>query len=68
MKKVRNRFGGFSGLFGTRVREAAPTSARESFAGNNKKERRSVADELLTPVPNNPLNPPNPFEALNSDG
>jgi len=57
-------FGGFPGLIGTRVREAAASQHREFFVGlTTKKERRfGLQTTRVTPLPNNPGNPPNPFE------
>jgi hypothetical protein len=60
MTEVLTRFGGFSGLSGTRVREATATQHHDFFVVKQQKRNRGrYADDAVTPVPNNPENPPN---------
>ena len=60
MTEVRNRFGGFTGLSGTRVTEASATQHREFFVVKQQKQTNGrFADDDSTPVPNNPGDPPN---------
>jgi hypothetical protein len=55
-------FGGFTGLSGTGVREAGPLQHRELFVVNNRKKGGRLQTTCFTPVPSNPVNPPNPLE------
>jgi len=60
MTEVLTRFGGFTGLSGTRIREATATQHREFFVVEQQKQTDGrFADDGSTPVPNNPENPPN---------
>jgi hypothetical protein len=63
MTEVLNRFGGFGGLFGTRVREADASLHRDFFVFKQQKRTTvGFGSTCFTPVPNNPLNLPNLFE------
>jgi len=60
MTEVLTRFGGFTGLSGTRVTEANATQHREFFVAKQQKQTNGrFADDDSTPVPNNPGDPPN---------
>ena len=60
MTELLTRFGRFSGLSGTRIREATATQHREFFVVEQQKQTDGrFADDGSTPVPNNPENPPN---------
>ena len=61
-------FDGFSGLFGTRVRDAAASPHRELFVVEQQKRTAAgLRTTGFTPVPNNPVNPRNPFEPSDID-
>lgn len=64
MSEGSNGFGGFTGLFATRVRITARITTPRVFVVEQQKERRLAADASHTPVPNDPAKSAESFRTL----